>query len=361
MADMLDLYHECKRRGLNVHALAGFTTWQEDYWFRREGEWSGRGSRSNPPNCFINHHTATPEVSGYMPNVKNSKGQSKAHIWTGIQRSPSSARLYQSGSGVAAAYFAVRWAGNYTNGACDRTVYEYYVWRDRIAPNQPSGGDDGYANKHGIGMEIIHEGTGDLMDPGVFELAAQINAAAMHVFGWSIARILDHRSSTRRKQDLNQAQKLKGYTINALRARILEIVAGDPPIDPPEPEDPMSLYSMYEGDGIGDKSGKASDVINFQLKLQALGHSLTPDAKYGPITSAAVKAFCLRVGTNVVNNGKQLTGRIGFLLEGEFAALRGSGGGDDHAQLEAEVAALKAAIPNLALKTHGHTATTVVR
>jgi hypothetical protein len=264
-----------------------------------------------------------------MPNVKNSKGQSKAGIWTGIQRSPSSARLYQSGSGDPAAYFAVRWAANYGNGACDRTVYERYVWRDIVAPNRPSGGDDGYANKHGIGMEIVHEGTGAIMDPGVFELVAQINAAAMHVFGWSIARILDHRSSTRRKQDLNQAQKLKGYTINALRVRVAEIAGGitPPPIDPPEPEELMSLYSMYEGDGIGEKSGKGSDVINLQLKLEALGYNLSPDAKYGPVTSAAVKAFCLAVGTNVVNNGRQFTGRMGFHLDEVFPPS--SGGGDD--------------------------------
>jgi hypothetical protein len=280
-----------------------------------------------------------------MPNVKNSKGQSKAHIWNGIQRSPSSARLYQSGAGDPAAYFAVRWAGNYTNGACDRTVYERYVWRDIIAPNRPPGGDDGYANKHGIGMEIIHEGTGDLMDPGVFELAAQINAAAMDVFGWSIARIIDHRTSTRRKQDLNQAQKLNGYTINALRARIIEIRAGDEPPPPPTQEEPP-MYSMYHGDGFdtGTRPGsdvpsrtKRSDVIHFQLKLADLGHSPgTIDGKYGDATASALKAF---LGSSAVNDGRQYTGRNGYTVDKAFAALQAGGGdGYDHTGLEAKIA-----------------------
>ena len=294
MADLLDLYHECRSRGLNVHALAGFTTWQTGYWFRREGEWSGKGSKGNPPNCFINHHTATPKASGYMPNVHNSKGQSKAGIWLGVQRSPSSARLYQSGSGDPAAYFAVRWAANYGNGACDRTVYERYVWRNLVAPNKPSGGDDGYANKHGIGMEIVHEGTGAVCDPGVWELAAQLNAAATDVFDWArnLSRMLDHRSSTRRKRDLDFGQKLNGYTINALRARTLEIVGGSkPPVPPPQEEDDMFL-SVNEGDGMGDRSFKRSDVsvcqrlLNDQPQVQP---KLVTDGAYGSKTVAAVR------------------------------------------------------------------------
>lgn len=322
MADMLDLFHECRDRGLNVHALKGFTTWQQNYWFRREGEWSGSGRQSNPPNCFINHHTATPERSGYMPNVHNSKKQSKANIWLGIQRSPSSARLYQSGSGDPAAYFAVRWAANYGNGACDRTVYERYVWRNLVAPNQPSGGDDGYANKHAIGMEIVHEGTGAPMDAGVFELAAQLNAAAMHVFGWDIARILDHRSSTRRKRDLDQAQKLNGYTINALRARVVEITAGGskPPVPPPEEVE--VFLPLTKGMGMGDLSAKGADVVQAQRllnKLAVVTPGISNDGKYGDATVAAVRqAFPNQ-------NGREINGNMFFTLQ-EWA-FGGDGGG----------------------------------
>jgi len=236
---LVALYDECRARGLNVRGLSGWRDWQPGYYFRREGEWSGNGSASNPPNCFINHHTATPEYTG---NVKNSSGQSKANIWLGLAR-PGTSRYYSSGEGVAEASFAVATAANYGNGACDRTVYEQYVWQDKVAPNRPSGSDDGYANKHGIGMEIVHPGTGGLCDPGVFELAAQINAAAMDVYGWSIARILDHRSSTQRKQDLNFEQQEDGYTINALRTRIVEITEGVVP-----EEDEMAGYWIRHGD-----------------------------------------------------------------------------------------------------------------
>ena len=90
---------------------------------------------------------------------------------------------------------------------------------------------------------------------------------------------------------------------------------------PPEEED-VSLYSMYEGDGMGDKKAKASDVIYVQLKLRDLGYSLDCDTKYGPETSRAVQAFSQDVGTHVVNNGKQLTGRIGYHLDKEWNALQ---------------------------------------
>jgi hypothetical protein len=190
---------------------------------------------------------------------------------------------------VAQAAFAVRWAANYGNGACDRSVYERYVWRDLVAPNKPSGGDDGYANKLGIGMEIVHLGDGSAMDPGVWELAAQINAAAMDVYSWSIARILDHRSSTRRKVDLNQKQKLNGYTINALRARIKAITAGGT-TPPPGGVDDMWL-PIPKGAGMGNMADWISVVGFMQRKLNTYAQvqpKLVPDGKYGNETSRAL-------------------------------------------------------------------------
>jgi hypothetical protein len=321
MADVYDLYLECRRRGLNVKALSGFSSWQNGYWFRREGEWSGSGRQSNPPNCFINHHTATSE---YTPNVKNSKGQSKANVWLGLSR-PGTSRYYSTGSGTPEAAFAVRWAANYGNGACDRTVYERYVWRDIVAPNQPSGSDDGYANKHGIGMEIVHRGDGSLLNAGVWELAAQINAAAMDVFGWPIGRILDHRSSTRRKVDINFKQKQGGYSINALRTRIVEIGSGTtPPV--PEPEEDDVFLPVNEGDGMGDKSAKRSDVSVVQRLLNAhpnVTPKLTTDGKYGSATVAAVRQVFSDAHSQT---GKSVGGQSYYKLQ--EVAFGGDGGGD---------------------------------
>ena len=196
--------------------------------------------------------------------------------------------MYSTGSGVARADFAVRWAANYGNGACDRSVYEQYVWRDRVAPNQPSGSDDGYANKIAIGMEIIHPGDGSILDPGVWELAAQINAAAMHVFGWDIARILDHRSSTRRKVDVNFKQKEGGYTINALRVRILEIVEGTVPVEPPDPGEDEMVLSQAKG-----SSGPT--VKHYQERLMTWRSTALPvsgaDGDYGAETTQWVTSF----------------------------------------------------------------------
>ena len=314
MADVYDLYLECRRRGLNVKGLSGWTSWQRGYWVRREGEWSGSGRESNPPTFFINHHTAT---SAYTSNVKNSKGQSKANIWLGVDRGDTgTGRMYSDGNGVARDDFAVRWAANFGNGACDRTVYERYVWRDLVAPNQPSGGDDGYANKLGIGMEIIHPGTGGPMDSGVFELAAQINAAAMDVYGWDIARILDHRSSTRRKQDLNQAQKLNGYTINALRARIVEIHGGGT-TPPPLPQEDDVFLPVNEGDGMGDKTAKRSDVSVVQRLLNDhpdVNPKLLTDGKYGSQTVRAVRQV---FSDEHSQSGKSVGGQSYYALQKE--------------------------------------------
>jgi hypothetical protein len=326
MADVYDLYLECRRRGLNVKGLSGWTDWQQGYWFRRKGQWSGSGSRSNPPTFFINHHTAT---SAYTSNVKNSSGQSKANIWLGVDRgNTGSGRMYSDGDGVARADFAVRWAANYGNGACDRTVYERYVWRNLVAPNQPSGGDDGYANKLGVGMEIVHPGDGSLLDPAVWELAAQINAAAMDVYSWSIARILDHRSSTRRKVDIRFAQKQNGYSINALRARIVEIHGGGttpPPTQPPQEDD--VFLPINEGDGMGDKSAKRSDVSVVQRLLNAHPNvipKLTTDGKYGSATVTAVRQV---FSDDHSQSGKSIGGQSYYQLQ--EVAFGGNGGGGD--------------------------------
>jgi hypothetical protein len=111
----------------------------------------------------------------------------------------------------------------------------------------------------------------------------------------------------------------------------------EPPDPPPSEEEPL-MYSMYHGDGFtdGDRPGKKSDVINFQLKLRDLGHSLTTDGKYGDQTAAALKAF---LGSGAVNDGRTFTGRNGYEVDRAFAALQAGGGdGYDHTGLEKKVA-----------------------
>jgi hypothetical protein len=325
MSGLLPLFMECEERGLNVVGLSGWTDWQRGYWFRREGEWSGSGRESNPPTFFMNHHTAS---AGYTPYVV-SNGKSKANIWLGLKR-PGSSRLYEQPPGVPTAYFAVRWAANYGNGACNRDVYERYVWRDRVAPNRPSGGDNGYANKLGIGMEIVHRGTGQIMDPGVFELAAQINAAAMKTWDWSIARILDHRSSTTRKVDLDQAQKERGYTINALRTRVEEIAGSPttPPIEPPE--DDVKIWPPFnQGDGMGELAYLRAAVAWLQGELNllpAVSPKVTTDGRYGAATAVAVdQAFAKDTQEGAVVNGNNWR----RLIQGNHIQTGGGSGPPD--------------------------------
>jgi hypothetical protein len=233
---------------------------------------------------------------------------------------------------VAQAAFAVRWAANYGNGACDRTVYENYVWRNRVAPNQPSGGDDGYANKLGIGMEIVHPGDGSLLDPAVWELAAQINAAATDVFGWAgnLSRMLDHRSSTRRKVDIRFLQKENGYSINALRTRTAQIRAGG--TTPPTTPEGVEMYlPMIEGDGMGDRSAKKSDVSVVQRLLNThavVTPKLVTDGQYGANTSRAVAQVG---GPGSGPSGKQVGGQQYYLYqENAFGGDGGTPGSHTH-------------------------------
>jgi hypothetical protein len=316
MADLYDLYLECRRRGLNVKGLSGWSSWQNGYWFRREGQWSGSGSKSNPPTFFIDHHTAT---AAYTPNVKNSSGQSKANIWLGLSR-PGTSRYYSTGSGEAQAAFAVRWAANYGNGACIRKVYEDYVWRDRVVPGAArtwtSAGDNGYANKLGIGMEIVHLGDGSQLHPGVFELACQINAAAEDVFGWkkNQSRIIGHEDSTRRKVDPRFAQGAP-YTMEAIRTRVAQIHGGTPP-----DEEAVTLLPFTTGMGIGDEANRLDDIEWLQRELNehpATTPKLNTDGKYGAATEAAV------VQVFPGTDGKRVGGKEWGLLE---KANRGAAG-----------------------------------
>ena len=301
MADMLDLYNECRSRGLNVKGLSGWTSWQSGYWFRREDEWSGSGRQSNPPTFFIDHHTAT---TAYTPNVKNSKGQSKANIWLGLSR-PGTSRYYSTGSGEAQAAFAVRWAANYGNGACIRDVYRRYVWRDLVVPGPArswtSASDNGYANKLGIGMEVVHPGDGSALDPDVFELMCQINAAAEDVFGWkkNQSRIIGHEDSTRRKIDPRYAQGAP-YTMAAIRERVAAIHGGT---TPPGGDDVKIWPPFNKGDGLGDLFYLKAAVAWLQNELNNAGAQLTLDGLYGDDTAKAVDAYFAKntVGGTVVN------------------------------------------------------------
>ena len=111
------------------------------------------------------------------------------------------------------------------------------------------------------------------------------------------------------------------------------------------------MYPMYHGDGFtdGDRPGKKSDVINFQLKLRDLGHPLTTDGKYGDQTAAALVEF---LESGAVNDGRTFTGRNGYEVDKAFAALQGGGEPVEHTH--PQYALDGHTHPGLARVTHTH-------
>lgn len=97
---------------------------------------------------------------------------------------------------------------------------------------------------------------------------------------WEIALHWDHVHGTanpRRNYDNQQVPPCAGG-------------APDPP-----PEDEMPYLPIEEGDGLGDREFKRSDVASIQGLLNELGAGLVEDGKYG---AATVTAVATHTGTN---------------------------------------------------------------
>ena len=321
-SQLVELYEACRAAGLNVSALSGWSTQQQGYYWYRPNSWS-TGNYSTPPNCSVTHHTATSE---YTPNVKNSSGQTKANVYSGLAR-PGTSRLYSVGSGTPKIVFAAAGPANYGNGACIKAVYNDYVFKNKVVPGAArtwtSRGDDGYANRMGIGNEIVHKGDGSLLDPGVFELVCQFNAIAESLFGWKLnqSHLVGHEDSTRRKVDPRFTQG-SPYTMAAIRSRVAAIHGGTQPPIPPPGDDDMAFLPLTKGMGMGDLSAKAADVVQAQRllnKLAVVTPGISNDGKYGSDTVRAVRQAFGR------SNGDSIGGND-FMNLMEWA-FEGDGGG----------------------------------
>jgi hypothetical protein len=298
---MTDFYIACGGAGLNVAALSGWNDHQPGYYFYRNG--FSTGTVSSPPQTFYFHHTAS---AAYTPNI-SANGKSKANIYLGLAR-PGTARLYSTGSGAARAVFCVGGAANYGNGAMDKDMWNRYVSKDLVVPGPMrswGGKDNGYANRLGIGMEIVHKGDGSPLAPDVFELACRLGAVAEQVFGWkkNQSHLVGHEDSTTRKIDPKFAQG-SPYTMGAIRARVAAIHGGTaPPIDSPQ-EDDVPWLPIKSGWGMGEESEWRSVVAFMQRLLNAqpaVDPKVKTDGQYGSKTETAlIQVFG---GT-----GKQVTG-----------------------------------------------------
>jgi hypothetical protein len=155
-------------------------------------------------------------------------------------------------------------------------------------------------------MEIVHLGNGTPLNPGVFELACQINAAAEDVFGWkkNQSRIIGHEDLTRRKIDPKFAQG-SPYTMSAIRSRVSAIQGGGT-TPPPGGVDDMWL-PIPKGAGMGALTEWTSVVAYMQNLLNEqpkVTPKITSDGKYGDNTARALVQVFGGAGNQV--NGNQM-------------------------------------------------------
>ena len=162
------------------------------------------------------HHTATTQ---YTPN------RDKASAYAGLSRDGSD-RLYQAGAGVPVYTLANAHPAPISSGAGVRTVLENYVKKDVPFVGRQTASDDSptwYGNTHYWNTEVVLDGTGSPMDPGVWDMLITVGAVLNDVFGWTSARHIGHGQHTRRKIDLwNGTYKDMAATIDAYRIAVDE-------------------------------------------------------------------------------------------------------------------------------------------
>jgi hypothetical protein len=335
---LLDIPRLVAAEGVRVVELSGWETWKPDYFWTDP---NGNHYRyKGKPNGAIWHHTATDE---YTPHV-TANGKTKANLYIGLSVNGSE-RLYSQKAywdiGVPTVAFACAGPANYGNGAGYKKVLTDYVARDREVPGPLrswySGDDNYYANRYFTGCEIVDDGDGSALHPGVWEAAVVVHSVMTDHFGWDSARNIGHEDSTRRKVDPKFHGN--GYTMGYARDDVAAWLT--------QPEDdPMAGFYPTKGD-TDDRDQRRFFVERIQAMVAILNGG---NPTFG--NRSLIEAAGMTLGTYDDRTA---------VLVGQFAGTSGGGvGPTEERRIIEQLAAGAHNHPQYAVGGHTHQGYSVV-
>ena len=280
--------------------------WKENeqryYWVKPNGmhvQYDGQ------PNGHIVHHTAS---SAYTPYVKNSRGQTKANVWLGLQGGD---RLYHeqdsNGNRIPLLVLASAGPADYSSGSGVKAVLDNFVMMDaKMEGHQKASDDDPkwYGNRFYWNTEVIHPGYSQPLDSDVYDVLVAYCAVLSDKMGWSVYRNIAHAQHSRRKVDPRFEQGAP-YTISDIQTKAL-LYQDDVPLPNPVEGDYMAkLPTLIKTDGFnstGNRNQRHVRILQSALAIDGYIASNTfdddhkPDGKFGNGTEAALKAWQTAVG-----------------------------------------------------------------
>ena len=187
---LADLPAVLEEMGLNVIVADDWLDGQGNYLWTDPH--TGQGSYDGTPSAYMVHHTAG--SSATPPDHSDSK----ANAWIGLERD---GRLYQEGGGTPTIYLATSGPCRVSSGYGYRPAAWDYTFEGRRAPVNAEGPDgDTALNRYAFNAEVVHEGDGSALDPGVWDHVVGLGIALESMLGLK-EMTLAHRSWTGRKID----------------------------------------------------------------------------------------------------------------------------------------------------------------
>lgn len=283
------------------------------YWVDDTGHHHGY---TGEPEGHTLHHTAS---TGYTPNVKNSKEQTKANTYAGLRRGD---RLYQSGGGQPCIAFASAGPADYSAGSgVKKLLTDFLAPGLRFIGKQTSNDDypKWYGNRYYWGTEVVLNGTGAVLDAGVRDLLVRFCAGMSVYLDRNAWFHFGHGQHSRRKIDLWDGRYSDmAETIFTIQADVAVLLLTDtvPPVEPPpiEPPEEYMYVEVEYTDGFNSNPEKRAAVAGFQgsMKIKGFDDDNSQsvdgvDGKYGRGTERACKAFQASVGLPVTGKGDMAT------------------------------------------------------
>ena len=288
---LLPLAGFLNRLGLNVVELDGWDEAQGSYFWTDPD--SGVQRFDMEPSGYMVHHSAGSHAT---PTVRDARGRwSVANAWIGLQRNPGDGTLHHEGPGEPLIVLVSAGPARTSSGFGFRPAAWDHTFQDRRAPAHAEGPDgDTALNRYVVNVETVHPGRGAAIDERVWAHVVGFGIGLHEMFGWN-ERTLGHTSWTGRKPDPEWSLGLPNDGRDAI-VDVQNAIADIGPIPIPPPTNGVDVYlPLIEGDGFDVNPDRREDVRWLQMALRRAGLFDSPiDGRYGPLTSAGVRALGAR-------------------------------------------------------------------